>query len=73
MVTTSIQLPETVKSRIETLAKQTGSSPSKIIRSYIESGLEKDSIKITLVDRMKHLKGSIKGPADLSTRKAFEG
>jgi len=73
MITMSVQVPEAMRDNLRTRAHKAGLTPSKLVRAFIETGLEQRSSKPSLADRLDKLRGCIKnGPKDLSRQKAFE-
>ena len=73
MITMSVQVPEEMRANLKTQAKKAGLTPSKLVRTLIEVGLERRSAKLTLADKMSKLRGCIsRGPKDLSRQKTFE-
>lgn len=73
MVTVSLQMPEEMRDSLKAQAKQSGLTPSRLMRRLLQAGLEGRPAKASLADRMQKLKGCIKrAPKNLSRQKAFE-
>ena len=72
MTTTSLQLPEHVKTELKVRAEKTGMSVSRLMRLCIENQL-KQGTKMSALEAFGDLVGSLEGgPKDLSARQAFE-
>ncbi len=73
MKTLTLKLPEILATRLNILAREKGVSKSEIVRrALMEYFAHDDGHKTgSFLDLSKDLAGSIEGPSDLSTNKAY--
>lgn len=73
MNTLTLKVPEILKSRLNSCAREKGISKSEIIRSALLEYFSKDDEKRTgsFIDFSEDLAGKIEGTLDLSTNKKY--
>ena len=73
MKTLTLKLPEILEARLETLARKNGLSRSEIVRRALVAYFSRDDVSDSgsFLDLARDLAGSVEGPSDLSTSKAY--
>ena len=70
MKTLTLKLPEILEARLRTLARKNGLSRSEIVRRALVEYFSRDDSG-SFLDFARDLAGSVEGPSDLSTNKAY--
>jgi hypothetical protein len=70
MVVKSLKIPESLAARIQRQARATKRTVSAVMRDALERGLGEDA-GIDMAEALKGVIGSVSGPGDLSTNKAY--
>lgn len=73
MKTLSLKLPEILESQLDIFARKNGMSRSEIVRRALLEYFSRDVVSRpgSFLDLARDLAGSIEGPSDLSTNKAY--
>ena len=73
MKTLSFKLPEILESQLDIIAHKKGMSRSEIVRRALLEYFSRDDVNQpgSFLDLARDLAGSIEGPPDLSTNKAY--